>query len=100
MNTYTYTHARIHIHTCTRVDMRACVRPSKEGVTLSKSRQFIPVYFQCRGASFRNFKMADEKTIIEENRLNYDSKEAITDGIIDLLKPSVIEIDDRVRTVR
>lgn len=44
--------------------------------------------------------MADEKTNIEENRLNYESKEAITDGIIDLLKPSVIEIDERVRTVR
>jgi len=36
----------------------------------------------------------------EETRLNYDSKEAITDGIIDLLKPSVVEIDERVRTVR
>ncbi|WAR31093.1 SNAPN-like protein [Mya arenaria] len=36
----------------------------------------------------------------EETRINYDTKEAITDGIIDLLKPSVVEIDDRVRTVR
>ncbi|KAH3791275.1 SNARE-associated protein Snapin-like [Dreissena polymorpha] len=34
------------------------------------------------------------------NEIEYDCRDAITDGIIDLIKPSVIEVDDRVRTVR
>jgi len=47
--------------------------------------------------------MAETKVgpqISEETKINYDCKEAITDGLIDLLKPSVIEIDDKVRVVR
>jgi len=37
---------------------------------------------------------------ISETKINYDCKEAITDGLIDLLKPSVIEIDNKFRVVR
>ncbi|XP_060594817.1 SNARE-associated protein Snapin-like [Ruditapes philippinarum] len=35
-----------------------------------------------------------------ENANQYDRRDAISDGIIDLLKPTVEEIDDRVKTVR
>lgn len=35
-----------------------------------------------------------------ENQTEYDRRDAITDGMIDLLKPTVEEIDDRVKTVR
>ncbi|XP_045197037.1 SNARE-associated protein Snapin-like [Mercenaria mercenaria] len=35
-----------------------------------------------------------------ESTIVYDRRDAITDGMIDLLKPTVEEIDDRVKTVR
>ena len=47
--------------------------------------------------------MAESKAPLpspEESRIEYNSRDAIADGLIDLLKPSVEEIDDRVKTVR
>lgn len=35
-----------------------------------------------------------------EKPLDTKTRDALTEGLIDLLKPSVEEIDDRVRTVR
>ncbi|KAL4218927.1 hypothetical protein ACF0H5_021514 [Mactra antiquata] len=35
-----------------------------------------------------------------EKQTTYDRRDAITDGLIDMLKPTVEEIDDRVKTVR